>query len=137
MLKSTAIKAFIFLAFVAVCLTACRKKEKFDRYRWNGGDGLSFPYRDNMLEDLLANHKLKGLTYKQVTQLLHPPDRNSFTDKSFEYEIICKMNKLDTVYAKTLILYLNKDSIVSDFKVVEKDNKEKLDKKFAEQNKKK
>jgi hypothetical protein len=137
MFKSSFGRSFIVLAFLGMALSACGKKAKFDRRMWNDGDGLSFPERDAMLEDLLKNQKLKGLTYKQAIQLLHEPQRNSYTGKSFQYEIIRKMDGFDTVFAKTLTLYLNKDSVVTDFKVTEKDNTEKLKKVFKERNKKK
>jgi len=137
MFKSTFCRLLTVLVVITMALSACGKKAKFDRKIWNDGDGLSFPERDAMLEDLLKNHKLKGLSYKQAIQLLHEPQRNSYTDKSFQYEIIRKMDGLDTVFAKTLTLYLSKDSIVTDFKVTEKDNTEKLKEVFKERNKKK
>lgn len=137
MFKYSSVRMCIALAFITLALSACSKKEKFDRDRWNDGDGLSFPYRDAMLKDLMQNQKLKGLTYKQAVRMLHEPQWNSYTDRSFQYEIRCKMDRLDTVWAKHLILYLNADSVVSDFKVVEKNNEEKLAKKFKEQNKNK
>jgi hypothetical protein len=139
MLKNTFVKFFTVMMLAIVILSGCDsiKKEKFDRRKWDDGDGLSFPKRAGMLDDLLATQKLKGLTYKQALYLLRYPQRNSLTDKSFEYEIVRKMDGIDTVYAKSLVLYLNQDSIVSDYKVIEKDNKEKLKLKFEEQNKKK
>lgn len=138
MLKSAFVKIFTVMMLVIITLSGCEvKKEKFDRRKWDDGDGITFPKRAGMLDDLLATQKLKGLTYKQALYLLRYPQRNSLTDKSFEYEIIRKMDGIDTIYAKSLVLYLNQDSIVSDYKVIEKDNKEKLKLKFEEQNKKK
>jgi hypothetical protein len=113
------------------------KKEKFDRVKWNDGDGIEFPKRAGMLDDLLATQKLKGLTFKQAVNLLKYPQRTGLKKKEFEYEIIRKMDGVDTVYAKSLVLYLNQDSVVSDYKVIEKDNKEKLKIKFEKQNAKK
>jgi len=125
MLVNKKIRLICTIALVALVLTGCSKK-KFDRREWNDGDGLSWPNRAAMLDDLLANHKLKGLKYKEVINLLRYPQWNSYTDRSFEYEITRKMDRLDTVYAKSLVLYLNKDSVVTDVKVIEKDNSEKL-----------
>jgi hypothetical protein len=139
MLKSAPVKFFTVIMLVIIALSGCDsiKKEKFDRRKWDDGDGITFPKRDGMLDDLLATQKLKGLTYKQALYLLRYPQRTGLTDKSFEYEIIRKMDGIDTIYAKSLVLYLNQDSIVIDYKVIEKDNKEKLKLKFEEQNKKK
>ncbi|MFD0766390.1 hypothetical protein ACFQZI_16125 [Mucilaginibacter lutimaris] len=133
MFKSAVLKVFTVILFF-VALTGCDvKKEKFTTQGWDDGDGLTFPRREGMLDDLLATHKLKGLTFKQAVGLLKYPQRNGFTEKKFEYEIIRKMDGIDTVYAKSLVLYLNKDSVVSDYKIIEKDNKEKLNEKHEKQ----
>jgi hypothetical protein len=137
MFKNKFVYAFTLALALTTALTGCGGKQEFDRKGWDDGDGIEFPNRAGMLDDLLANHNPKGKTYKQVLRQLRYPQRNSYTDKSFEYEIVRKMDGLDTVYAKSLILYLNKDSVVSDVKVIEKDNKEKLNLKHKEQNKKK
>ncbi len=134
MLKSTFLKIITIISFI-VAISGCEaKKEKFTTKGWDDGDGLTFPRREGMLDDLLATHKLKGLTFKQAVGLLKYPQRTGFTQKEFEYEIIRKMDGIDTVYAKSLVLYLNKDSVVSDYKVIEKDNKEKLKQKHEKQN---
>lgn len=135
MFKSAVLKIVTVILFI-VALSGCDniKKEKFDRKKWDDGDGLTFPNRAGMLDDLLATHKLKGLTFKQAVSLLRYPQRTGLTKKEFEYEIIRKMDGLDTVYAKSLVLYLNQDSVISDYKVIEKDNKEKLKLKFEKQN---
>jgi hypothetical protein len=125
MFRNKKVQLVCTIALIALSLTSCSKK-KFDRREWNDGDGLSWPNRSAMLDDLLANHKLKGLKYKEVINLLRYPQWNSYTDRSFEYEINRKMDRLDTIYAKSLILYLNKDSVVTDVKVMEKDNSEKI-----------
>jgi hypothetical protein len=125
MFRNSKVRLVCTIVLIAFSLTGCSKK-KFDRREWNDGDGLSWPNRSGMLDDLLANHKLKGLKYKEVINLLRYPQWNSYTDRRFEYEINRKMDRLDTVYAKSLVLYLSKDSVVTDVKVVEKDNSEKI-----------
>lgn len=136
MCKKIILKVLAIVALTTIA-SGCNftiKKEKFSTKAWNEGDGITFPKREGMLDDLLATHKLKGLSYKQAVSLLKYPQRNGITEKKFEYEIIRKMDGIDTVYAKSLMLYLNKDSIVSNYKVTEKDNKEKLKLKFEKQN---
>ncbi|MEB0264092.1 MULTISPECIES: hypothetical protein [unclassified Mucilaginibacter] len=133
MFKSALLKAITVVSFI-VALTGCDvKKEKFTTEGWDEGDGITFPKRAGMIDDLLATRKLKGLTYKQALGLLKYPQRTGVTERNFEYEIIRKMDGIDTVYAKSLVLYLNKDSVVSDYKVPEKNNKEKLKLKFEKQ----
>jgi hypothetical protein len=84
-----------------------------------------FPKRYMMVDDLLANHKLKGMTYKQVILLLKYPQRNSHIDRSFYYDITLKMDGIDTAYFKGLLFKLNADSIVTDVQVFEKTAKKK------------
>ncbi|WP_134336189.1 hypothetical protein [Mucilaginibacter phyllosphaerae] len=134
MYKSTAVKLFTFI-FIVVTLYGCDiKKEKFTTRGWDDGDGIDFPKRNSMVDDLVATHQLKGLTYKQALGLLKYPQRNGSKEKSMEYEIVRKMDGIDTIYAKSLVLYLNPDSVVSSYKIIEKDNKEKLKLKFEKQN---
>ncbi|WP_374948546.1 hypothetical protein [Mucilaginibacter sp.] len=126
----------LFCMAMMLIVAGCSKK-KFDRRGWDDGDGISWPNRNGMLDDLLATHKLKGMKYKEVINLLRYPQWNSYTDRSFKYEINCKMDRLDTVYAKYLVLYLNKDSVVNDVKVIEQDNADKLAEKHKKENAKK
>ncbi|MGY4538837.1 hypothetical protein ACVW0P_003260 [Mucilaginibacter sp. UYNi724] len=134
MFKSVFLKALTVVTFMAALSGCDIKKEKFTTEGWNDGDGITFPKRNGMVDDLLATHKLKGLTFKQALGLLKYPQRTGIAEKKFEYEIVRKMDGIDTVYAKTLVLYLSKDSVVSDYKLTEKDNKEKLKLKFEKQN---
>jgi hypothetical protein len=120
MFNSKFLQFFILIAVISLA-SSCVKKEKFTRQGWDAGDGISFPKRYAMVDDLLANQKLKGLTYKQVVQLLKAPQTNSRTDKSFSYEITRKMSGIDTMYAKSLVFYLNNDSVVVNTKITERD----------------
>jgi len=135
MLKSLSAKAVIISTTLAIALSGCQvKHEKFTTKGWDDGDGLEFPRREGMLDDLLATHKLKGLTYRQALGLLKYPQRNGVGENSMEYEITRKMDGIDTIYAKSLVLYLSPDSVVNNYKVTEKDNKEKLRLKHEKQN---
>jgi hypothetical protein len=116
---------FILSAFIALGISGCKNQRPFDGRLWNDGDGIDFPKRYMMVDDLLANHKLKGLTYKQVILLLKYPQRNSHTDRSFYYDITLKMDGIDTAYFKGLLFKLNADSVVTDVQVFEKAAKKK------------
>lgn len=129
MIKRSNARFLAVLVLALVSLAGCSNKKPFDRWGWDDGDGIDFPKRYMMVDDLMANHKLKGLTYKQAVNLLHYPQRNSHTDRSFSYEITRKMDGIDTLYAKNLVLYLNKDSVVTDVKVTEKNYERKTKKK--------
>ncbi|MBB5397145.1 hypothetical protein HDC91_003212 [Mucilaginibacter sp. AK015] len=105
-------------------LTSCTYKQKFERKGWNEGDGLTFPRRNLMVEDLLATHKLVGLKFNNIVGMLHYPDRFSRDSLSFHYEIIRKMSGIDTLYTKNLVFTMTKDSVITAVKVTERDYKE-------------
>ena len=127
--KNNSARSFILFILITGSLFSCKRTEKFTRESWDEGDGITFIKRDLILDDLLKTHQLKGLKYKQVTSLLHDPQRHSFTSRSFSYEVTRKMDGIDTLYTKDLVFYLNSDSVVTDTKVVERDYKKKKDKK--------
>ena len=120
----------LLFTLIAATIVSCTSKQPFDRKGWNDGDGLEFPKRYLMVDDLLANHKLVGLKFNNIVGLLHYPDRFSYDSLSFHYEITRKMSGIDTLYTKNLVFTMTKDSVITSAKVVERDvKKEKEDKK--------
>ena len=121
------LKSFRFIiifTLVSAFLFSCTSKQPFDRYGWNDGDGLTFPKRYMMVDDLLATHKLVGLKFSNVVGLLHYPDRFSYDSLSFHYEITRKMSGIDTMYTKNLVFTMNKDKVITSVKVTERDYKD-------------
>lgn len=106
----------VLLGFIILSFAACKRHQKFDSENWNDGDGLSFSYRANMLDDLLQNYKLKGLKYQEVIHLLHRPQQSNQSQMVYEIEELNKPGK--PRYVKQLILSL-KDSVVTDAKIYE------------------
>jgi hypothetical protein len=115
-------KIILLCCVLALCFTACNRNIKFDRENWDYGDGLEFPNRNKMLEDLLKSYKLKGLKYQEVIHLLHRPQQSSATEMVYDVDETVKKGK--TTYVKKLILSL-KDSVVTDVKVYEHSDKKK------------
>ncbi|MBB6108442.1 hypothetical protein SAMN05421821_102321 [Mucilaginibacter lappiensis] len=115
-------KAILLFCVIALSFAACKHHTKFDRENWDYGDGLEFPNRDNMLDDLLKSYKLKGLKYQEVIHLLHRPQLSNTTEMVYDIDEISKKGK--TIYVKKLILSL-KDSVVTDVKVYEHSDKKK------------
>ena len=67
-----------------------------------------------MLSDLITNHKLIGLKYSQIVELLGEPD---FKD-SLCYSIIVDYGtNIDPVYTKNLNFTFSMDSIITSFNV--------------------
>lgn len=114
----------VVFTIISALLFSCTSKQPFDRYGWNDGDGITFPRRYMMVDDLLAKHKLVGLKFSNVVGLLHYPDRFSYDSLSFHYEITRKMSGIDTVYTKNLVFTMNKDKVITSVKVTEHDYKD-------------
>jgi outer membrane protein assembly factor BamE (lipoprotein component of BamABCDE complex) len=107
-------------------LTGCGSGSKFDRQKWSYGDGLEYPLRDQIVDDLMKNHHITGLTFDQVIDSLGSPQRRDslkFTyqilDNSFEFA------QKDAIRKKNLIVYFNKDSVAVKFEIYDHTEKEK------------
>ena len=73
-----------------------------------------------MLNDLVNNHKLKGLTYQQLIDSLGAPENFGDKDDTVRYEIITGFESdIDPTYGKNLNLTIGPDSIVTSYKISE------------------
>lgn len=102
------------LILFLVCCFSCKNKngqhpqEKFDKIKWAANDGKDYPYRNNMLNDLVYNQNLKGLKYDKVIDMLGQPDR---TDNGHLFYTIVKEYLANTaviVHTKTLVIKLER-----------------------------
>lgn len=118
MVKHIFLVALAFALFISI--SGCHKNQTFDREKWNMGDGLTFPVRDMIVNDLVQNHKLKGLKYLQVRHLLRYPQYRDSTKLSYEI-IETHTNMLKPDHIKSLILYMTKDSVITKVEIY--DNK--------------
>lgn len=104
-------------ACLVILMASCGNK-KFDREKWSYGDGLDYPMRDDIVDDLMANHHIKGLTYRQVIDSLGSPQRRD--SLMFTYQIIdnsYNYGKKHPIRKKNLIVYFSKDSVVTRFEI--------------------
>ena len=72
-------RLILLLLFAVVVISGCTNAHKFTTPGWLYGDGISYPIRDRIVDDLMENHKLKGLTYKQLLHLLSTPQGSDST----------------------------------------------------------
>lgn len=110
-------RVLFIISFLA--LTGCNSQMKFDRTKWLLKNDFEYPYREVMINDLTNNHTLKGLTYKELSNLLGEPNHYA-DDKSKVYYTIYekyKWNDIDPVGGMTLDFVIGKDSLVQDFKI--------------------
>jgi len=100
-------------------IASCTFETKYNKERWQNSDsGFPSEYRDNMLNDLTKNHKLRGSTVQQLIKLLGRPDR--IENNLIIYNIIIKYGgDTDVEYSKKLKLSFSKDSTITSCNVVE------------------
>jgi uncharacterized membrane protein len=123
--KSFAI-TIITLAFCTLfieCNYITHNSIKFNKAQWDSaGDLESYPYREDMIEDLTKHHQIKGLTYHQLIDSLGEPE--NYEDKdSMYYDIVVNFGYLDPKSGRYLAIGLNKDSIATGFKIVDWKNR--------------
>jgi len=110
---------FVILSFI---FTTCNPDNKFNKIQWlEHSDIEQYPNRNRMVNDLMSNHKLKGLSYKQITDLIGEPEKNiTGENNEIYYQILTEYGSdIDPVHTKTLILILDNDSTITDFKIDE------------------
>jgi hypothetical protein len=103
-------------------ILSCSQNRRFDQYAWGEkGDLGIYPNRDEMLKDLMNNHQLKGLAYKQLVELLGEPENNSDAEPNVAYyNVVTDYGRdIDPVYVKNLQVKFNSDSIVTDVVISE------------------
>ena len=110
------------ILMVILILVSCNSDKKFDKIQWLECSDLGqYPKRNRLVNDLLENHKIKGLSYKQVIDLIGEPEKNiTGENNEIHYQILIEYGSdIDPIYTKTLILKLDKDSSITSFKVNE------------------
>jgi hypothetical protein len=120
-LKSTLITSVSLMVFLLLicCNGADVNKVKFDKVKWDSvGDLMSFPLRQDMLNDLVTHHQIKGLTYKQLIDSLGEPANYGESGDSIRYDIMVNYGYLDPKSGTYLAIGFNKDSVATGFKVV-------------------
>jgi hypothetical protein len=84
--------------------------EKFDRAKWLVHENATYPYRDAMLHDLVFNQKLRGLSMKEVVDMLGEPNR--IQEGHLYYTVHRDEIGKFTLHTRTLVLKLGTDSTV-------------------------
>lgn len=80
----------------------------FDPVKWKIQKEEDFPYRKDMIDDLIASSRLKKLSKEEVMQLLGPPTR---TDSSYLfYQVEQTRLFMWPLHTTTLVIKLSGDS---------------------------
>lgn len=104
----------------SVAFFSCKDHRIFNKVGWTSNSDPAFPSpeREKILDDLIANHKLVGLTYAQLTDSLGQPDiQEAFT---IGYRITEDYGSdIDPVRSKNLIFTFSEDSVITSFQADE------------------
>ena len=114
-------RTFVITLF-ALLVFSCNQDRKFDKSAWiEKGDLGIYPNRDRMLKDLVQNHQLIGLSYKQLVELLGEPENYSGAEPNVAYyNVLTHYGRdIDPVYIKNLQVKFNSDSIVTNVNIGE------------------
>ncbi len=90
---------------------------KFDQAKWQIKEGYHYPYRDQMVDDLLYTDRLRVLEKDEIIDLLGKPNR---TDSLFLfYTISQKRLFFFPLHTKTMVIKLSDDNTVDWIKLHE------------------
>jgi hypothetical protein len=111
----------LLLAVVLLAFSSCTYETAFDRAKWlESNDVMSFPHRKFMVKDLVKNVPLKGMKYRDVLELLGPPQYPWDHVMKIQYVIEDDFGSdIDPVYSQWLTMRFNMDSMVRSVEVEE------------------
>ena len=115
---------------ICVALSACRKDDadkpeldletvtmEFDEVKWKEKKGLTYPYRDSMLADIVFNDSLRALSKADFINALGEPDR--VNGDYLYYTIHRKRLGTWTLRQKSLVVLYEGDSTLVWMKIYE------------------
>lgn len=88
---------------------------QFDKSKWSSKDGLDYPFRDQMLHDLIYNDTVRMLDENEILNLLGEPDRS--TDGFLYYMIAQKRLGSWPLHTKSLVIKFANDSTIDWMKI--------------------
>lgn len=90
---------------------------KFDQKKWSTRDGRDYPYRDQMLNDVVYNDSIRSLYEDEIIGLLGEPDRRN--DGYLYYMIAQKRLGIWALHTKTMVIKLDEDGAIDWIKIHE------------------
>ncbi len=115
------------LLLLSLCLASCDQSKPFEKDGWQKKFDGDYPNRDAMVQDLLDNHKLTGLTTRSITELLGEENRTDLVERPkterrnyMTYQVLEDFGwDIDPVHTKYLVLEFNDDSVVTNTELLE------------------
>ena len=106
----------LFLLF----LIGCRNDQiDFEKSKWNDSIDGFYKFRESMAIDLMESHLKKGMTYKELKNLIGEPENiANLKTNTIGYTLVEDYGwDIDPIETKTLVVELTADSLVQDFKI--------------------
>ncbi len=100
---------------VAEDLKSTTTEERFDKTKWLTKEDSGYPYREQMLHDIVYNDSIRKLTKEEMVELLGKPDRSN---KGHLYYMISQ-KKLGfwPIKTKTLVIKFTEDNTIEWIKI--------------------
>jgi hypothetical protein len=113
---------WILNGLILFSLFSCSSDIAFDEEKWKYESDGVYIYRDKMIDDLMENKRLDGLTYDSLVNLLGPSDNYVDLKKNeLGYTVIEDYGwDIDPVYVKQLRIKFSPDSVVTDYEIWER-----------------
>jgi len=90
---------------------------QFDKSKWRYKEGLEYPYREQMLNDLVYNDTVRSLSKDEILDLLGQPER--VNDGHLYYMIAQKRLRSWPLHTKSLVIKLSDDKTIAWIKIYE------------------
>jgi hypothetical protein len=112
---------FFHLLLIFLYISCNKKNVTFNKDEWLIVNDLEiYPNREKMILDLINNHQLVGLSYKQLIQKIGEPEKKYNAESKVYYPIITNYERnIDPTYSKFLCFFFNKDSIIVYYNIIE------------------
>jgi hypothetical protein len=118
------IKLYLII-LITTCL-ACNSEKKepintddfniaFDKIKWQVKEGLDYPFRDQMLNDIVYNDSIRALDKPEIFELLGEPNR--INEGHLYYMVTQKRIGLLPLTTKTMVIKLTEDNKIEWIKI--------------------
>ncbi|MBL7472079.1 hypothetical protein [Robertkochia sediminum] len=110
----------LMIIFCICFLSACGNTQlDFEKSKWKETVDGFYMFRESMANDLIENHLEKGMTYKELTDLIGEPENfSNLKENTIGYILMEDYGwDIDPVESKTLMIELTADSLVQDFNI--------------------
>ena len=120
------------LALMLLCCISCKNQKEakselvdqgikaeiqFDKSKWGTREGKDYPFRNQMLDDLVYNDTVRSLSKAEILDLLGEPDRRN--DGYLYYMVDQKRIGSWPLRTKSLVIKLSDDSTIDWIKIHE------------------